>query len=359
MTNRQIRFFSLAMLFAFIVAAMLGYVHHDVGLGSLGGLVVIGSTTAFPVNPTLTSIAIGYRNPDANLIADRVLPRVPTAKKFVYSLYSAAQGYTVPDTKVGRKSEPTMVDFQGQLINSEVVDYGLDDLVTFDEIQAFEDMANPASGGPIDPQALSTMMLASLVELDREIRVAGTVFNTSNYTGANQATLSGTSQWSDFVNANPLNALLAALDQTLIRPNKMVIGQQAWTQLRQHPKIVNAVFRTPQNSGSVPKQALAELLEIDEVIVGTGFVNTAKKGQPPTYVRVWGKHCSLIYSSLQAAQMAQPCYGFTAQWGTKIAGAIPEPKSGLRGGNRVRVGESVQEVISASDAGYFFQNCVA
>lgn len=322
--------------------------------------VMIGlSTTAFPVNPQLTAIAIGYRNPDVALIADRVLPRFPTAKKFNYTNYAIGQGYTVPNTKVGRKSEPSMVDFSGSTVTSEVVDYGLDDLVPNDEIKAFEDMPKPASGGPIDPQALSTMMLTGLIELDREVRVAGTVFNTANYAAANQQTLSGTSQWSDYTNSNPLSALLAALDSTLIRPNKLILGQQAWTALRQHPKIVNAIFRTPQNSGSVPKEGLAELLEIDEVIVGAGFVNTARKGQTPTYARVWGKHASLVYSSLMAAQAAQPCYGFTAQWGTRIAGALPEPKSGLRGGVRVRVGESVQEVISAPDAGYFFQNCVA
>jgi len=318
------------------------------------------STTAFPINPALTAIAIGYRNPDANLIADQVLPRFPVnAKKFVYTSYSAAQGYTVPNTKVGRKSEPTMVDFGGTPINSECVDYGLDDLVPNDEIKAWEDMPKPETGGPLSPLVVSTKLLTGLVQLDREIRVANTVFNTANYNAANQQTLSGTSQWSDYTNSNPLSALLAALDSTLIRANRLVLGQQTWTVLRQHPKIVNAVFRTPQNSGSVPREALAELLEIDEVIVGAGFINTAKKGQAPSYARVWGKHASLLYTSLEAAQTAQPCFGFTAQWGTRIAGELPEPKSGLRGGVRVRSGESVQEVISAPDAGYFFQNAVA
>ena len=33
------------------------------------------ATTAFPVNPNLTAIAIGYRNRDVDLIADLVLPR--------------------------------------------------------------------------------------------------------------------------------------------------------------------------------------------------------------------------------------------------------------------------------------------
>lgn len=32
---------------------------------------------------------------------------------------------------------------------------------------------------------------------------------------------------------------------------------------------------------------------------------------------------------------------------------------GLRGSTRVRVGESVAEVIAANDAGYFFENAVA
>ncbi|MDD5249647.1 MAG: hypothetical protein PHY45_11710 [Rhodocyclaceae bacterium] len=347
---------ALAIVALAIVAMHYGLIHP--ALGSLGFVAFGLNTNAFPVNPQLTAIAIGYRNPDVNLIADAVLPRVPTAKKFNWTKYGAAQGYTVPDTKVGRKSEPTMVDFGGTLMPDETQDFGLDDLVPNDEIQAYEAMPKPASGGPIDPQALSTMMLTSLLELDREVRVAGEVFNTANYVAANQTTLSGTSQWSDYTNSNPLSAMMAALDSTLFRPNKMVIGRAAWTVLRQHPKIVQAVFKTVQGAGVVTKQALCDLLEIDEILVGEAWVNTARKGQTPTYARTWGKHCSLVFSSVQAAQTMQPTFGFTAQWGTRIAGALPEPKSGLRGGVRVRSGESVKEIISAPDAGYFFQNCV-
>ena len=38
---------------------------------------------------------------------------------------------------------------------------------------------------------------------------------------------------------------------------------------------------------------------------------------------------------------------------------MPEPKVGLRGGVRVRSGESVKEVVCAADLGYFFQNVAA
>lgn len=349
--------FNLAFALVMVLACSFGVITPD---HSAVAAVMFGlSTTAFPVNPSLTAIAIGYRNPDVSLIADAVLPRVPVAKKFSYTKYDSAQGYTIPDTHVGRKSEPNMVDFGGVPVYDEVVDYGLDDLVPNDEQAAWESMDKPSIGGPIDPQALSTMMLTSLVELDREVRVSGTVFNAANYVAANQTSLSGTSQWSDYANSNPLAALLAAIDGTLFRPNQLVIGRPAWTILRQHPKIVQAVFKTVQGAGVVTKQALSDLLEIENIIIGDAWVNTARKGQPASYQRAWGKHCSLLFSSLQAAQMGQPTYGFTAAWGGRIAGALPEPKKGLRGGTLIRSGESVKEVICAPDAGYFFQNCVA
>ena len=317
------------------------------------------STTAFPINPELTAVAIAYRNTEDSLIADKVLPRVPTALKFKYTKYDAAQGFTVPQTKVGRKSEPTMVDFGGTEVNDECVDYGLDDMIPNVELKAWEEMPKPVSGGPIDPKKISTMFMTNLIELDREVRAAGLVFNSSSYVASQQQVLSGTAQWSDYANSNPLSVLLGALDAPLVRPNKMVIGRAPWTALRQHPKIVQAVYKSNQGAGTISREQLAELLELEEILIGSAFVNTARKGQNASYARTWGKHCALIYSNTQAAMAAQPTFGFTAQFGTRIAGDIPEQKFGLRGGTRVRVGESVKEVICAPDAGYLLQNVIA
>jgi hypothetical protein len=347
----------LALALVMVSASAFGLITPD--HAAITGVFIGLSTTAFPVNPELTAIAIAFQNPDAGLVADQVLPRVPTPKKFTYTQYTTAQGYTVPDTKVGRKSEPNMVDFGGTMITAECVDYGLDDLVPNDEIAAWEAMPKPSTGGPVSPAQLSTMMLTGLVQLDREIRVASTVFNTNSYSATNQATLAGTSQWSDFVNSNPLNAITLAMDIPLVRPNKLVIGQAAWTQLRQHPKIVQAIGRSAQTAGYASIQQVADLMELQEIIIGRAFYNTAKKGQVPTYVRAWGKSAALLHIDNLASQMQQPTFGFTAQFGTKIAGEIPAPNTGLRGGVRVRSGESVQEVIVSQDAGYYFNACVA
>ena len=68
------------------------------------------------------------------LIADAVLPRTPPlgTKKFKYLTYDTAQGFTVPNTMVGRKSEPNVMEFGGTEVNAETVDYGLDDIIPND-----------------------------------------------------------------------------------------------------------------------------------------------------------------------------------------------------------------------------------
>jgi len=318
------------------------------------------ATTAFPVNPNLSAIAIGYKSRDVDLIADLVLPRVGRmGKQFRYTRYSAADAYTVPTTRVARRAQPTVLEFGGTLVNDECIDFALDDIIPNDEIQAFEEMQKPSTGGPVSPLAKSTSLLTSLLMLDREIRVANTIFASATYPAANRVTLSGTSQWSDFTNSNPVNAIMAALDIPLFKPNTLVFGQATWTQLRQHPRMVTAILGNQVNSGAVTRQQVADFFEVRQVIVGAGFANTARKGQAPVYSRVWGKHAAALFISPDAADADQPTFGFTAEFGNRIAGTMDEPVTGMRGSVRLRVGESVKEVISANDSGYYFENAVA
>lgn len=318
------------------------------------------ATTSFPVNPELTAIAIGYKPRDVDLIADGVLPRVPKGgQKFSYTKYSAADAFTLPPTRVGRKSEPTVVDFGGTIATEECVDWGLDDIIPNSEVQAWQAMTRPNGGGPVSPMAKSTSLVTGLIMLDREVRVAGTVFAAATYPAANKVTLSGTSQWSDYTNSNPVSAIMSALDVPLNRPNKLVFGQAVWTTLRQHPKVVQAIFGAATTAGMASRQQVADLFEVREILVGAGFVNTARKGQAPSFQRVWGKHCAALFVSPDMADADQPTFGFTAQFGDRVAGEIDEPKIGLRGSVRVRVGESVKEVIADSASGYFFENAIA
>ncbi|RIK92483.1 MAG: phage capsid protein [Proteobacteria bacterium] len=304
----------------------------------------------FPVDPHLTGISIAYKN--ADYIADAVLPRVYVGKEsFKYWLYNLGEGFTIPNTRVGRKSEPNQVEFSATEATASTDDYALDDLIPQSDI----DNA-PANH---DPKARAVQGITDLVMLDREVRTAGLVFAAANYNAANKATLAGNDQWSDFVNSDPVEDIETALNACLARPNIAVFGQETWSVLRRHPTIIKAVNRSSGDKGLASRQDVAELFELEEILVGQGRLNTAKKGQAVTLSRVWGKHAAFLYRNRLADTQQGLTFGFTAQFGDRVAGEIAAPTKGMRGGTIVRAGESVKELIVADRAGYLFTNAVA
>lgn len=310
--------------------------------------------TPFFVDPYLTSIAVAYRN--GLMIADSVMPRIPVLREvFRYYKYEKADKFTVPDTKVGRKGQTHEIEFGSTETTGQVVSYGLEDPIPND------DLVN-AAGSPVDPLGQSAENLTDLIELDREVRVAAVVFNAANYATANKETLAGSTQWSH-ADSNPVNAILAALDAMIFRANKMVLGRAVFTRLIQHPKVVAAALPLGGNAatgGKVTRQALADLFELQEVLVGEGWVNSNKRGKEASLARVWGDSCALLFVDGNAnTGNGRVTFGYTAQWQQRVAGQFQDTNIGLRGGVRVRVGESVKEVITANDLGYLFSDCLA
>lgn len=307
----------------------------------------------FPVNPQLTAIALSYRN--SELIADRVFPRVAAHDEFRYTKFTQSEGFTVPDVKIGRKSEANEVEFGGTEVTDSTVDYGLRDAVPLADLRK-------AESTKFDPMGNASMGIARLVDLARELRCATLAFTAANYATGYKATLSGTSQWSH-ASSSPVTAILAALDSMLMRANKIVMGQAVWTALRQHAKVVEAIKQSGAGtnaSGVVARQAVAELLEVQEIIVGSGWQNTAAKGATPTFARVWGKHCALIYTEPVFGTENVTTFGFTAEsGGGKRVRDWFDAERGADGSQVVQLVDTVKEVMPATDLGYLFTDAVA
>lgn len=307
------------------------------------------SNAPFPIDPHLTAIAIAYRN--ASMIADAVLPRVPVSKsEFKWWEFDLGQGFTVPNTNVGRTSQPNQIEFDAKDKTSSTSDYGLDSPIPQSDI----DNA-PAN---YDPLGRATERTTDLILLDREVRTSKEVFNPTNYSANNKEALAGTAQWSHD-SSKPLKAVMTALDKMIMRPNVAIFGRATATALRQNPSIVKAYHGNAGDDGLVPLDFLRQLLELDEILVGSAFVNIARPGQKPVLMRAWANHAAFIYRNTLADTQGGVTFGMTAQFGSRVSGSIPDPDMGLRGGQRVRVGESVKELIVAPDCGYFFQNAVA
>ncbi len=313
----------------------------------------------FVIVPALTAIAVAYRQ--SKLIADLVLPRVPVnTEQFRYIKYALADAFQAPDTLVGRKSAPNQIDWSSTEIPDTVQDQALDTPVPNADVEAWQRARDAGIGfvSQASPEQRATRLVMQAVQNRREYRAAQLVFNAANYGTNNKTTLSGTGQWSDYANSDPLVAIMTALDSMIMRPNIATLGRAVATKLQMHPKVCKAVFGNNTDAGIAPLSAIARLLELDEINVGEGWINTAAPGQPANIQRVWGKHAAFTVRNQEADVQGGVTFGLTAQYGDQVAGTIEDPDVGMRGGQRIRAGESVKELITANDLGYFFQNAV-
>lgn len=310
----------------------------------------------FTPSPQYTAIALAYTN--RQMIADQVLPRLTVnAREFKWDKRTKADLFTVPSTLVGRKGSPNEVEFTATEETSSVLDFGLDDVVPIEDVAA-------AAGKPgIDPLGRAVEGVSQLIMLDREKRVADLVFSANTYPVGNKSTLAGNDQWSAYAQANsdPVADIMTAKENALMPYNVAVMGEQVWFALRRHPKILAAIYPVNYSGdGMITLAQFQELFEFEQVLVGSARINTANPGQAMSLSRVWGKHFAMMHQNPLASLRGNGItFGATAEYGTRIAGTIDEPKVGLRGATRVRVGESVKELVTASDCGYLFTDAIA
>ncbi|MDZ7894991.1 MAG: hypothetical protein U5M50_08625 [Sphingobium sp.] len=318
----------------------------------------------FVLDAGLSAIAIGYKNPSAAYVADKVLPREQvTQEKFKWTLYPIEEGFNVPDARVSRKGRVQQLEFGGTEQTSSVEDFGLDAPIPYSDIDAAA-KARAAGTSNFDPEGRAVMMLTDAMLNQREVRVAGMVQNAANYSAGRKTTLAGNAQFSDYANSDPIGRISAGCDATLVfRPTIGVMGRAVWSIVNKHPKVVNAVKGNVTDSGIITLAQWTELFRdegIQEWIIGDSFYNTAKPGQVANVQRAWGKHISLLHVNPNATpESGGITFGLTAQYGNRIAGRIEDKDIGLQGGVRIRSGERVKELIVAPDVGYFIQNAVA
>ncbi len=328
-----------------------------------------------PVDPVRTAVALSYNEPGA--IADRVLPPLPRLPQdqFWWREYAKADAYVVPDVSLGRTGEPAQVEFGGKRIEDRTEHHGLMDVVPVSDQDA------AMSGGWSDPANVAAVNLRHLLALAREKRTADLVFSASSYSAdymTDLASANGGNDQFDEDGGDVLGVIEAARTAMVFPPNVAVIGQSAWSKLRLHPKVLKAVNRVSgADSGMASRMAVAELIEVDELLVGSVRIATSKRGNAVTTARVWGKHMALIHrGTLGAAQTMGdtggmsgetlissqdiPTFGFTAVYVEMMVHSMIATKRGIKGAHEIIARDSCKEVVAGGKAGfgYLIQNAV-
>lgn len=187
-------------------------------------------------------------------------------------------------------------------------------------------------------------------------------------------TLSGTDQWSDFANSDPLanvdTAVTTVAQNTGFRPNTGVIGFQAWQKLKRHPLIVDRVSggATTQTPAQVLLATVASLMELDRLFVAQAVKTTsAENASTTTSDFIFGKSMLVCYVNPDTPNLMAPSAGYTLTWDSVGEGQlgvetpiarIPAPLRGL-GTERMESEIGFDNKIAGADLGYFLASVVA
>ena len=249
----------------------------------------------YAVDPLLTEIAKSFANKD--FIADSIFPRVTVPDIYgKYYVYDKSGFRIEKDLRTG-KARANRVGY-GMSLDS----YG--PLLEHSLEQGIEDDEKKFMGEE-KARDNATRNVTAKVMLNHEKMVADKLSDTSVVT--QNETLSGTSQFSDYNNSDPLGKIAVALDTidaTAINAGSrkvIFMGYQVWSVLRNHPDLRDMLGIANNRTPITPAQA-ATFFEVDEIIIGNAKYDTANEGQTSSLSYVWGKN-------LWVAALASPANG--------------------------------------------------
>jgi len=336
----------------------------------------LGAADVYISRP-LTNLSIAYAQDQTQFVADRIFPIVPVGKQ--------ADKYWKYDRDSWNRS---LMKKRADNAESQGAGFGTTTDTYFAHVWALHvDIGDQTRANvelPMDMDRDATNFLTLQGFLRRELTFAETYMKAGvwsfSYDGVpNGATAAVTLNPTDGANNNILQWNDAAstpiedvrraktyiMLRTGIKPNKMVLGQQAYDALVDHPDIIDRIKygQTPGAAAQVNKTTLAALFELEEVVVGGAIQNTAEEGATETNAFILGKHALLLYAPRRAGLLT-PSAGYTFVWNKYLGNStgaleVSKIRVNLRKADRIEGETAFDQRLVAPDLGFFFNGIVA
>jgi len=195
--------------------------------------------------------------------------------------------------------------------------------------------------------------------LEREDALATLFHDTGTITG--NTTLSGTSQWDDYVNSAPDTNVETARDtihDAIGREaNSIYMSRKVFNSLKYHPLFLNRVSGVKVLTGAVLLQLIKDLWEVENVYVGGGIKVTTNEGQSETIAKVWQNDVVLFYRAPRPS-LYEPSFGYHFMIPKKNLKASNRREPSADKGTLERVEWSYQDKILDVNAIYLIKDAV-
>lgn len=306
------------------------------------------------IDVPLSNIAIAYR-PD-NMIADQICPIVPVNKQSDgFYIWDIADAFRTENDKRAPATEANVIT---RSVSSGT--YFADNYALKDKIP-YEDLENADAGYVFNERSSRVEFVKDKLMLNWELRTVQLVTSGSNV-GSYSAVGSA---WTDHVagNSNPINDINTAInnveDLTGYKANSIVFGRKAWREFREHADVISRLYGNalaPTGSARIVTiNGAKALFEVDKVLIGGAYYNTAEEGQSNSLSAMWGDHVLIYYVPLRPRK-DRPSFMYGFRW-NKIASMQAEIRqNNLIKAEEIELGYYQDEKITASNLAFLITN---
>lgn len=332
------------------------------------------------VNTPLTNVSIAFLQDASKFVAGRVFPQIPVAKQSdAYFTYDRGEFNRdeMEERAPGTESAGGTYTIGTDTYYARTRAYHRD---VADQIRANAD-------DPLDLDREATEFVTHKGLIKREVLWAAQYFTagapgdtwTFDVDGVSSGATAPASfdptdaanndklQWND-ASSTPIEDIRQGkrfvLESTGFEPNMLTLGRPVYDALLDHPDIVGRIDRGQTDGAArVNLVTLADLFEVDEVMVMNAIQNTAAEGQAASHSFIGGKNALLSYAP-QTPGLMTPSAGYTFNW----TGLIGSGAEGMRikrfrmehlESDRVEIQMSFDQKKVSADLGYFFGAIVA
>lgn len=312
------------------------------------------------IDQALSDISIAW--PNEGFVGNRLFPQVTVQKQSnLYYVFNREAWSVDPGGDI-RAPGTVANEIPGMKVSTQpyfAKEHSLQTPVTDEERENADSPFNSDRDG--------AELVTAKIMLQREMAMRDVVITAANYPAAHVVTLSGTAQFNDYVNSDPIGVIKAGIRQVhramFTRINTAVIPWEVMATLEDHPDFVERIKYSER--GIITEEIIAAVIGIPNIIVpGVGF-NSANPGQTEALGYLWGKDILLAWVPPRAGQRV-PSFAYEFVWGY---GGRPqvidrwreEPRKSdlIRCSRRYDLKLTALDANGKSIAGYLIKNAVA
>ncbi len=231
----------------------------------------------------LSNFVKGYRQ--APLVGDLLFPRLPVLRQTdKYWVFGRENQELTEQTLRAFGTSPAETRFQLSLDSYQVLSHALKARIPDEDRDTY-------TVGDLDTETVS--LLQDKILLDREVRIRALAANPASYAGSNSLALAGTSQWSDYVNSDPLGDVEKAKRQIRLTgssANMLLLSDDVATIVSSHPKIIER-FKYTVLTGALDAAQLSTVFKVPVTIASS----VEYDGVNPGFV--WSNFAGLYFVS--------------------------------------------------------------